>query len=129
MKVFLVDDSPVVIERLEALLQEELPGLEMLGSAGEVPEAIKSILELRPDAVVLDLHLHGGTGFEVLSAVRSMRPETTVLVCTSFPHAQYREKCFQEGASFFLDKYTEFEKIPEILCALMKNTAAVSVKR
>ncbi len=128
MKVFLVDDSPVVIERLDALLQE-LPGVEVLGSAGDVLEATKSIMELKPDAVVLDLHLHGGTGFDVLRTVKSMLPETTILVCTSFPHAQYQAKCFREGASFFLDKYTEFEKLPDILCALIKNTAAVSVKR
>lgn len=128
MKVFLVDDSPAVIERFKALLQE-LPGVEVLGSASEVLEATESILELRPDAVVLDLHLRDGTGLDVLKATKSKRPETFFIVCTNFPDTQYRDKCFLQGASFFLDKSTEFEKLPDILYDLMKNAAAVPVKR
>ena len=128
MKVFLVDDSPAVIERLDALLQE-LPGVEVLGSAGDVLDATESILALRPDAVVLDLHLRDGSGLDVLKFTKPKRPETIFLVCTNFPYEQYRDKCFQEGASFFLDKSTEFEKIPDILYALMKSAATVSVKR
>jgi DNA-binding NarL/FixJ family response regulator len=122
MRVFLVDDSSVVIERLEDLLGE-VPGLEVLGSAGEVLKATESILQLRPDFVVLDLHLHDGPGLEVLKAVKTIRPQTIFLVCTSFSYPQYRERCFLEGASFFLDKSTEFEKLPEILSTLIKTAA------
>lgn len=127
MKVFLVDDSQVVIERLGAMLRE-LPGVEVVGSAGEVFEATKAILEGHPDVVVLDLQLHDGSGLDVLRAVKSIRPETIILVCTNFPYPQYREKCFQEGASFFLDKSSEFEKLYEILQALMKSTPVSSTQ-
>jgi DNA-binding NarL/FixJ family response regulator len=125
MKVFIADDSPVVVERLADLLRE-VPGVELVGRAGDVPEAVRSIRQLSPDAVILDLEMPGGTGLDVLRAVRPDHPALQVLICTNFPYSQYRDECFNTGANFFLDKSTEFEKIPTILRALIQNAAKSS---
>jgi DNA-binding NarL/FixJ family response regulator len=125
MKVFIADDSPVVVERLADLLRE-VPGVELVGRAGDVPEAVRSIRQLSPDAVILDLEMPGGTGLDVLRAVRPDHPGLQVLICTNFPYSQYRDECFNTGANFFLDKSTEFEKIPTILRALIQNAAKSS---
>ena len=65
MRVFIVDDSSVIVERLTLLL-EDIPGVELVGHAADVPQAIQGLLETTPDALVLDLHLPGGTGLDVL---------------------------------------------------------------
>jgi len=49
MKVFIADDSRVVVERLADLL-EEVPGAQLVGQAGDVPEAVRGIQEMKPDA-------------------------------------------------------------------------------
>jgi len=114
MKVFIADDSGAVVERLADLL-EEVPGAQLVGQAGDVPEAIHNIRKTNPDAVILDLQMPGGTGLDVLRAIRADHPYLLVLICTNYPHSEYREECLSAGANFFLDKSSEFEKIAVIL--------------
>ena len=125
MRVFIADDSTIVAARLADLLRD-VPGVELVGRAGDVPEAVRSIRQLSPDAVILDLEMPGGTGLDVLRAVRPDHPGLQVLICTNFPDSKYREESFNTGANFFLDKSTEFEKIPTILRALIHNAAKSS---
>jgi DNA-binding NarL/FixJ family response regulator len=119
MKVLIADDSAVVVERLSDLLKE-IPTVELVGRAGTVSEAIDSIKEMSPDAVILDLQMPGGSGLDVLRAVRPGHPSLQILICTNYPYAKYRDECLTAGANFFLDKSTEFEKIPAIFRELIR---------
>jgi DNA-binding NarL/FixJ family response regulator len=125
MRVFIVDDSSVIVERLTLLL-EDTPGVELVGHAADVPQAVQRVLETTPDALVLDLHMPGGTGLDVLRAIRPVRPGIHVLVFTNYPQDEYRQRCLTAGAEYFLDKSTEFEKIPCILRELAQKEAKVS---
>jgi DNA-binding NarL/FixJ family response regulator len=125
MKVFIADDSKIVVDRLADLLKE-VPGLELVGRAGDVPQAIRSILETNPDAVILDLQMPGGSGLEVLRAIRQAHPSLCVVICTNFPYPQYRDECIAAGANFFLDKSVEFEKIPAIFRDLAAHVTKTS---
>jgi DNA-binding NarL/FixJ family response regulator len=125
MKVFIADDSRVVVERLADLLQE-VPGVQLVGRAKDAPEAIHLIVKMNPDAVILDLQMPGGSGLEVLRAIRQSHPSVWVLICTNYPYPQYREECFAAGANYFLDKSAEFEKIPEILRELTNKAPNVA---
>ena len=120
MKVFIADDSRVVVERLADLLKE-VPGVQLVGRAEDAHEAIHSIVKTNPDAVILDLQMPGGSGLDVLRTIRQSHPALWVLICTNYPYAQYREECLAAGANYFLDKSAEFEKIPEILRELTKK--------
>lgn len=125
MRVFIADDSRVIVERLTDLLNE-VPGVQFAGQASDVPQAIRSILETKPDAVILDLQMPGGSGLEVLRAIRRTYPSLCVLICTNFPYPQYRAECISAGANFFLDKSKEFEKIPAIFRDLISQEAKSS---
>lgn len=125
MKVFIVDDSRVVVERLTGLL-EEVPGARLVGQAGDVPTAVEGIHKMKPDAVILDLHMPGGSGLDVLRAIRMEHPGLFVLICTNFAYPEYREECLTAGANSFLDKSADFEKIPSILRELVQREAGIS---
>jgi DNA-binding NarL/FixJ family response regulator len=129
MRVFIADDSRVVLERLTDLLKE-VPGVQLVGRASDAPQAIRFILEMNPDAVILDLQMPGGSGLEVLRAIRQTHPAVCVLICTNFPYPQYREECIAAGANFFLDKSAEFERIPAIFRDLIgqENKASSAIR-
>jgi DNA-binding NarL/FixJ family response regulator len=125
MRVFIADDSRVVVERLADLLKE-VPGVQLVGKANDAPEAIHSIVKTNPDAVILDLQMPGGSGLDVLRSIRRSHPSVWVVICTNYPYPQYREQCIAAGANYFLDKSAEFEKIPEILRDLTKKAPSVA---
>src|SRR6266700_7623043 len=118
MRVFITDDSKIVVERLADLLKD-VAGVEIVGQAGNALEAILSIQQTNPDAVILDLQMPGGSGLDVLRAIRQGHPRLKVLICTNYAYPQFREECLSAGANYFLDKSTEFEKIPDILRGLL----------
>ncbi len=81
---------------------------------------------MNPDTLILDLQMPGGSGLDVLRAIRLDHPHLHVLICTNFPYPQYREECLSAGANFFIDKSAEFEKIPAILRELIQIEAKIS---
>ncbi len=118
MKVFIADDSRIVVDRLADLLRD-VRGVEVAGQAGDALEAVRCIRQVNPDAVILDLQMPGGSGLDVLRAIRPDHPGLYVLICTNYAYPQFREECLSAGANYFLDKSTEFEKIPDILRGLL----------
>src|SRR5437773_411108 len=125
MKVFIADDSKIVVDRLADLLRD-VRGVEVAGQAGDALEAVRCIRQVNPDAVILDLQMPGGSGLDVLRAIRPDHPGLYVLICTNYAHPQYREQCLSAGANFFLDKSAEFEKIPTILRELIQTETKIS---
>lgn len=121
-RVFIVEDSPSIRSRLVDLLGE-IDGVCVVGEAETPGDAITGIQQTRPHCVVLDYQLIGGTGVDVLRAVRPASPEIAFVVLTNHPNAQYRRICMEAGADWFLDKSTEFGKIKEVVakCILTRN--------
>ena len=113
VNVFLVEDSPLVCERLEALLTS-VAGVVTVGRAIGADEATRSILAGRPDAVVLDLKLAQGSGFDVL---RVQAPEIDVYVLSNLAAEPYRRRAERLGARGFFDKTNEFERVRDTLAA------------
>jgi len=113
IKVFIADDSLVVREHLVTML-DELPRIVIVGQAETVAEAISAIGKLRPDVVILDIHMPDGSGIDVLQTIKQDEPAPVVIVLTNYPYPAYRQKFLQAGADFFLDKSTEFDQIPKL---------------
>ena len=114
--VFIVDDSPVVRDRLAQMIAE-IPGVRVVGQADIAFEAIAAIRRLKPAVVVLDISMPGGSGMHVLETIKRERSAPRVIMLTNFTHDQYRQKCLQLGADHFFDKTSEFERVLEILRA------------
>jgi DNA-binding NarL/FixJ family response regulator len=115
-RVFIVDDSPPIRERLIELLAGD--AVTVVGEAETPGDAIAGIRRTRPDCVVLDLKLIGGSGIEVLHSLRPEFPDTTFIVLSNHSDVPYRRSCEAAGASFFLDKTTEFGKIASLIAGL-----------
>jgi DNA-binding NarL/FixJ family response regulator len=115
--VFLVEDSAPIRARLAEMLGN-LAGVTIVGEAESPASAIDGILRTQPDSVVLDLHLTGGTGIEVLRKVCPVAPQIVFIMLTNHSDPQYRTICMKNGAAHFLDKSTEFDKVREVIAGL-----------
>lgn len=105
--VFVVDDLPSMRERLRELL-DDIGGVTIVGDAGNLADATAGILRTHPDCVLLDYQIEGGTGVQLLRAVRPQLPRTEFIVLTNHATEQHRRACLDAGARFFLDKSSEF---------------------
>jgi two-component system, NarL family, response regulator DevR len=113
-KVFIVEDSPSVRSRLVELV-EAIDGMRVVGEAESPAAAVIGIRQTEPDCVVLDFQLIGGTAVDVLRAVHPASPEIAFVVMTNHPTAQHRRVCVDAGASWFLDKSTEFGRLKDVI--------------
>ena len=111
IKVFLADDSLQIRERVNTLLARE--HMDVVGEAATPDTCIEGILSCHPDVVVLDHQLEGGTGLQVLKAVRSADPEVAFVVFSNNSAPAYRKRYLGEGAVRFLDKSTEFDQLAQ----------------
>lgn len=109
LKVFLADDSLQIRERVSALLATA--HMDVVGAAATPDTCISGILGSQPDVVVLDHQLEGGTGLQVLKAVRGTNPHVAFVVFSNNSAPAYRKRYLSEGASSFLDKSTEFDQL------------------
>ena len=112
-RVFLADDSGPIRSRVANLLGEH--DMEVVGEAATPQGCIEGILASRPQVVVLDVQLEGGTGLEVLRAVREAAPGIAFVVFSNNAGPAYRKRYLVAGADAFLDKSSDFERLPSAI--------------
>jgi DNA-binding NarL/FixJ family response regulator len=120
MKVFVVDDSAVIRQRLKRMLADE-PKVQVIGEAGDAQKATDAIRQLKPDVVLLDLHLLEGSGIDVLQRLKHDRPAPAVIILTDYPYPEYRRICLDAGAGVFFVKSTEFDQVVPALNQLIEQ--------
>jgi DNA-binding NarL/FixJ family response regulator len=113
LRVFVAEDSPLILERLEAMIA--LAGADQVGCASRVEAAIRGILSARPELVILDVQLADGTGFDVLRAIREQAPEIDIYLFSNFSAYPYRQLAERLGARGFFDKSREFESMRDVV--------------
>ena len=110
-RILIVDDEPLALRRLEIVLRD-LPGVRLVGSAASCREAVRAIVELRPDIVLLDIRLRDGTGFDILEQLPSdVTP--VVIFTTAFDHFAIR--AFEVSAVDYVLKPIEAGRLREAI--------------
>lgn len=111
MRVMIVDDEPLALDRLRLCLQQT-PQVELVGAASDGDEALVKIAELKPDLVLLDIQMPGRSGVAVARALSaSRRPE--VVFVTAF--AEFAPEAFDLEAADYLLKPVRFDRVQEAI--------------
>ena len=103
LSLLIVDDHEVVRQGLVALLGRR-PGFRVVAEAGTVADAVEAARRFQPDLVIMDVRLPDGSGIEACREIRAERPETRVLILTSYPDEDAVLSAIVAGASGYLLK-------------------------
>jgi DNA-binding NarL/FixJ family response regulator len=122
--VLMVDDNLGFVERMKGLL-EEVNVVSYINVASDYNEAFRSVGEERPDIVLLDINLPGKSGIEVLKKIRLNDLKCKVVMLTNHADDYYRKQCNELGADYFLDKSSDFAKVPDIIRKLYSEHETV----
>jgi DNA-binding NarL/FixJ family response regulator len=104
IRLVLVDDHEMVLHGLEAMLSRFAGEVVVVGTAGDVDDAVRLVTELGPDIVLCDVRLRRGSGLDVCVAVREVQPAAKVVLLTVYDDEQYLYQALRAGASGYLLK-------------------------
>ena len=110
IRVFIADDHELVRYALRTLLEAE-SDIEVVGEAADTQSAIDGCIEASPDVLLLDMRMPGDGGVEVCRRVAEARPDTAVLVLTSFDEDDEVFGVLAAGAAGYILKDTRPERV------------------
>ncbi len=103
LRMLLVDDHEVVRLGLKSLMERHT-GFEVVGEAATEHEAVQRALEYKPDIVLMDIRLAGGSGIEACEQIMMQLPETKVIMLTSFADDEMLFAAIRAGATGYVLK-------------------------
>ncbi len=119
-RVLICDDHEVVREGLRTLLSRR-QDLAVVGEAGTMQEAIDTAAKAKPDVVIMDVRLPDGSGVEACRAIREARPETHVIMLTSYADDEALFASILAGASGYLLKQTRGQAVVDAIQAVAQG--------
>ncbi len=123
LRILIVDDHTLFRSGIKLVLQRQ-EGFEVVGEAGDGLEGVKRAKQLKPDVVLLDLHMPGTSGLEALSLLADDAPQTQVVMLTVSEDAEDLLDALRAGARGYLLKNIETDFLVD---AIRRAAAGESV--
>jgi len=125
IKVFIVDDHKMMCEGLRSLLGNN-PDIEVVGEACNGREAIKIVLELKPDIVIMDINMPDLNGIEATKAIRKRSPSVKVLALSMYADRRFVTSALKAGAVGYVLKDRSFEDLVKAIRLIASGQAYLS---
>jgi len=125
LRVFVVDDHPIVRQGLAQLINRE-PDLAVCGEAQEAAMAIQGINIEKPDIVIVDISLVGPDGLELVKNIRLRHPGLPVLILSMHDESIYAERALRAGANGYIMKHEAPERVLVALRQVLNQEIYVS---
>jgi DNA-binding NarL/FixJ family response regulator len=120
LRVMIVDDHEVVREGLRALLDRR-DGMTVVAEAGTVAQAVERATREKPEVVIMDVRLPDGSGVEACREIRSVLPETRMIMLTSYADDEAIIASIMAGASAYLLKQTRGQQLVDAIQAVARG--------
>lgn len=119
-RILIVDDHEVVREGLRALLSKR-EGFDVVGQAGTMEQAISEAARSQPDVIVMDVRLPDGSGIEACREIREVRPETKVIMLTSYADDDAVFASILAGAAGYVLKQTRGAALADAIASVARG--------
>ncbi|WP_164972823.1 response regulator [Lacibacter luteus] len=116
--VLIVDDNVSYTERIVEILSEDFQTVKF-NTAVSYEDALPFVDAADLQVAMLDINLPGKSGIDLLNYIRKSNKHCKVIMITNQAFDSYRKKCLELGAEHFLDKTSDFEKIPVLLAEML----------
>jgi DNA-binding NarL/FixJ family response regulator len=110
LRILLVDDHPMVRERLAEVIHRE-PDLAVCGEAEDRFKALELVTATRPHLAIVDLTLKKSNGMELIKDLHSRHPDLTILVVSMHDESLHAERVIRAGARGYITKQEATRKI------------------
>ena len=127
LRVLLVDDHPMVRERLAEIINREAD-LVVSGEAEDRQGAIKAILAHPPDLAIIDLKLKNSDGLELIKDIKTRWSKLRMLVVSMHDESLYAERVIHAGALGYITKQEATRRILEAIRTVLAGKVYVSAK-
>jgi DNA-binding NarL/FixJ family response regulator len=125
IRVFLVDDHPLVRESLTGLIDRQ-SDMVVCGEAEDSSQALRTIGLVEPDVAVMDISLKEASGLELLKAVKLRLPAVKLIVLSMHDEKLYAERCIRAGANGYVMKAESTKRIISAIRDVMTGHLCVS---
>jgi two-component system response regulator DesR len=119
MKVLIADSSPVVAERLAALMLE-IPSVKLLAPAATGAAMLEAVRAHDPEVLVVDAGIVCGKERGLVETVRKEKPAIALIILSNVVDPQYRKHFEAAGADLFMDKSYEFIQLLQFVSELVR---------
>jgi DNA-binding NarL/FixJ family response regulator len=126
-KVFVVDDHPIVRERVAELINQE-PDLIVSGEAEDAVQAVKAVAASAPDIAIVDITLKDTYGIELIKQLKELHPKLPILVLSMHDESLYGERALRAGARGYLTKQEASKKVVDAIRRILRGEIYVSDK-
>ena len=121
VKLLVVDGAAPLRRRIVSAIAK-IETVEVVGNVRHVREAVEEIRRLRPDVVILDVRLPGGSGIMMLETIKQESPSTIVMMFTDHLVSQYRDRCARAGSDYFFEHNVDFSRMVRVLTQLADDS-------
>jgi two-component system, NarL family, nitrate/nitrite response regulator NarL len=125
IRVLLADDHTLFRQGLRHLLADH-PRLKIVGEAASADEAVRQAQQLKPDVVLMDLHMPGGGGIEATRILRAEMPDVGVLILTVSENEEDLLAALRAGAKGYILKTSDFDQLLRSLDTVAAGQAALA---
>ncbi|MEJ2485651.1 MAG: response regulator transcription factor [Anaerolineales bacterium] len=120
IRVLIVDDHLIVRQGLQLIFETE-DSIQVVGEAEDGLQAVQLAAELEPDIILMDLQMPKLDGLTAVGQILEHRPDSTIIILTTYNEDELMFKCLQAGAKGFLLKDTGREALMNTIHAAMRG--------
>jgi len=124
-KLLIVDDHPIVRERVAELINQEAD-LVVCGEAEDANGALQAAKSLSPDMAIVDITLKDTYGIELIKQLKELYPKLPILVLSMHEESMYGERALRAGAKGYLTKQEASKKIIDAIRRILRGEIYVS---
>lgn len=126
IRVFVVDDHPIVLSGVEALLKKEV-GLSFVGGCTSFQEGQQKIHPAKTDVLILDLNIPGEDFRQNIAQFKELCPRTKILIFSAYYSEDLLKSLRKEGIAGFVHKNTRPEELVEAILAVARGEPCLKV--